>query len=118
VSADFAFYYKLIYYTIMEALLKLVLPLAILLYTNISIYRLVSRKKSKTLTSVTKTPERRIVTLLVIVIVFLLCNILKLVINCSDMVHYREILACQAQDNYDMDVGFSQFNTSISRIGK
>ena len=46
-SADFAFYYKLIYYTIMEALLKLVLPLAILLYTNISIYRLVSRKKSK-----------------------------------------------------------------------
>ena len=46
-SADFAFYYKLVYYSIFDPLLKLVLPLAILLFTNLSIYRLVSRKKSE-----------------------------------------------------------------------
>ena len=67
---------------------------------------------------VTKTPERRIITLIVIVLVFLLCNMTKLVVNTYDMVHYTEILACQAMFNYDEDVGFSQTNTSTSRIGK
>ena len=44
VSKEFAFYYKLLYYTILETVVKLVVPLAILVYTNFSIYRLVKRK--------------------------------------------------------------------------
>ena len=72
----------------------------------------------QTLAPVTKTPERRIITLLVIVLVFLVCNITKLVVNTYDMVHYREIMACQAMFNYYEDIGFSQINTTTSRIGK
>ena len=44
ISKEFAFYYKLLYYTILETVVKLVIPLAILVYTNFSIYRLVKRK--------------------------------------------------------------------------
>ena len=44
VSKEFAFYYKLLYYTILETVVKLVLPLAILIYTNLSIYRLVNKE--------------------------------------------------------------------------
>ena len=44
ISKEFAFYYKLLYYTILETVVKLVVPLAILVYTNFSIYRLVKRK--------------------------------------------------------------------------
>ena len=44
ISKEFAFYYKLLYYTILETVVKLFIPLAILVYTNFSIYRLVKRK--------------------------------------------------------------------------
>ena len=44
VSKEFAFYYKLLYYTILETVVKLVLPLVILIYTNLSIYRLVNKE--------------------------------------------------------------------------
>ena len=44
ISKEFAFYYKLLYYTILETVVKLVIPLTILVYTNFSIYRLVKRK--------------------------------------------------------------------------
>ena len=43
-SKEFAFYYKLLYYTILESMVKLVIPLAILIYTNLSIYRLVNKE--------------------------------------------------------------------------
>ena len=54
VSADFAFIYKLVYYSIFDPLLKLVLPLTILLFTNLSIYRLVSKKKTEVREAVIK----------------------------------------------------------------
>ena len=43
-NKEFAFYYKLLYYTILESMVKLVIPLVILIYTNLSIYRLVNKE--------------------------------------------------------------------------
>ena len=45
-NKDFAFYWKLCYYTILDGLLKLFIPAAILIYTNISIYKLIGRDSS------------------------------------------------------------------------
>ena len=44
ISKEFAFYYKLLYYTILETMVKLVIPLVILIYTNLSIYKLVNKE--------------------------------------------------------------------------
>jgi hypothetical protein len=61
--------------------------------------------------------EKRIYTLLAIVVLFLLCNSLKLFVNCVDMADYRRILACQSLPDHDYLFGFSETNNIISKMG-
>lgn len=117
ISKEFAFYYKLLYYTILETLVKLVIPLVILIYTNLSIYRLVNKENPFAITATVTTSEKRVFTLVAIVVLFLVCNTIKLAINSYDMAHYTQILACQAF-NPDMNFGYSQKNLTVTRIGK
>ena len=74
-------------------------------------------------------------TLVAIVVLFLVCNTIKVAINSYDMAHYTQvkfhfhrschihfhlhpqILACQTF-NQDSNFGYSQKNLTVTRIGK
>ena len=45
----------------------------------------------KAITTSTKTSEKRVFTLVAIVVLFLVCNTIKLAINSYDMAHYNQV---------------------------
>ena len=115
-NKEFAFRWKLGYNTILEGLLKLIIPSGILLYTNLSIYRLIG--KGISMVEVGNPPEeRRVFTLIAIVGLFIACNSLKFVINCYDIAIYRRIMACQSF-NPSMYFGYTNSNITFSILGR
>jgi hypothetical protein len=61
-------------------------------------------------------PRHRVLTLMAIVLLFIVCNIPKLIINLWDMIEYKRIIACRLF-NQNRNFGYSQANETFSRIG-
>ena len=112
----FAYHWKLGYNTILEGLLKLIIPAGILLYTNLSIYKLIG--KGSSMIEVGNPPEeKRVFTLIAIVGLFIACNSLKFVTNVYDIAIYQRIMACQSF-NPNMYFGYTNSNITVSILGR